>query len=255
MDIDASHLLSEIALVALDRLQRRERPVPARDLQPPARFARTIKGTRFMTAVLRIDASSRDTASGSVSRAIGDHLQEALLAKPGTTLKRRDIAASPLPHISQMTIGGFNTLPDQMTDALREANALSDELIAELRSADVLLLTVPMYNFSIPSALKAWIDQIVRIGHAFAYDGTSFAGLLTGKKAYIACAYDAGGYAPGQPLSIANFTEPYLRFLLGFLGFGNVAFFSVEATTGGEEVVRANSSATMAAIDNALAAA
>lgn len=207
-----------------------------------------------MTTILRIDASARDANAGSVTRAMGDHLEKGLVAKPGARLLHRDLAASPLPHIGQMTIAGYYTPADQMTDALRKATALSDELIAELKSADVLLLTVPMYNFSIPSALKAWIDQIVRGGHTYAYDGTNFSGLLMGKKAYVACSYGAAGYAAGQPFSAANFVEPYLRFLLGFLGITDVTFFSVEATTGGEEAVRTNRAAAMKAIDIALAA-
>ncbi len=207
-----------------------------------------------MTLILRIDASSRD--AGSVSREIGDHLEMRLLSViPGSRVIRRDLASAPIPHIASATIAGYYTSAAQMTDELRQATALSDELIGELRSADVLVLTVPMYNFSVPSALKAWIDQIVRIGRTFAYDGASFTGLVTGKKAYVVCAYGAGGYAAGQPFSTANFLEPYLRFLLRFLGIADVSFFSVEATTAGHEVVRSNSEAAMQAIDATLMAA
>lgn len=205
-----------------------------------------------MTTILRVDASSRDL--GSVTRNVGDYLEGTLTANLGSKVIRRDLTKMPLPHIGPMTIVGYYTPADQMTDALRGATALSDELIGEVKSADVLLLTVPMYNFSVPSALKAWIDQIVRVGHTFAYDGTSFSGLLTGKKAYIVCAYGASGYAAGQPFNVANFVEPYLRFLLNFLGIADVTFFSVEATTGDEETIQVNSDAARKAIDVALAA-
>lgn len=207
-----------------------------------------------MTKVLRIDASARDVASGSISRTIGDRIEQGLLAKPGTQFIRRDLAASPVPHIAVMTIAGFYTPSEQMNDALRTATALSDELIGEFKSADILLLTVPMYNFSIPSALKAWIDHVMRIGHTFAYDGTNFTGLMGGKKAYVAVSYGAGGYQAGQPFAVANFVEPYLRFLLGFMGISDVTFFSVEATTAGEDIVQANKQAALAAVDAALAA-
>lgn len=207
-----------------------------------------------MTTILRVDASSRDAAAGSVSRTIGDHIERRLAAATGATVVRRDLATDPLPHIAAATIAGFFSPPDQLSDDLRRATALSDRLVGELKAADVLILTVPMYNFSIPSALKAWIDQIMRIGKTFSYDGTTFTGLLTGKKAYVACSYGAGGYAAGEPFAAANFVEPYLRFLLGFLGITDVTFFSVEATTAGADVARTNTMAAVAAVDAALAA-
>ena len=184
-----------------------------------------------MTTILCIDASAR--TAGSVSRRLGDRLEARLTAaRPGARVVRRDLVAEPLPHVSAETITGYYTPADAMTDPLRRATALSDTLIGELRAADVVILTVPMYNFSIPSALKAWIDQIVRIGHTFSYDGNAFTGLVGGRKVYLACAYGAAGYAPGEPFAAADFLTPYLRFLLGFLGMTDVSVFSVEATTG-----------------------
>ena len=207
-----------------------------------------------MTTILRIDSSARD--SGSTSRLVGDHLEARLVAAlPDASIARRDLASAPLPHISNLTIAGYYTPADQMTAELHNATALSDELIHELRSADVLILTVPMYNFSIPSALKAWIDQVVRIGHTFSYDGTSFSGLMTAKRAYAICVYGASGYAVGAPFSAANFVEPYLHFLLNFLGIADVTFFAVEATTAGDATLAANTDAAKLAIDSALEAA
>ncbi|KPH77387.1 FMN-dependent NADH-azoreductase [Bosea vaviloviae] len=207
-----------------------------------------------MTRILRIDSSARD--SGSISRLVGDHLEARLVTTlPDTRIARRDLASTPLPHISNPTITGYYTPADQMTAELHDATALSDELIQELRSAEVLILTVPMYNFSIPSALKAWIDQVVRIGHTFSYDGVRFSGLLTGKRAYVICAYGASGYAAGGAFSAANFVDPYLRFLLSFLGIEDVTFVAVEATTAGEATLAANVDAAKRAINSALEAA
>ncbi|WP_246047539.1 NAD(P)H-dependent oxidoreductase [Hankyongella ginsenosidimutans] len=79
--------------------------------------------------------------------------------------------------------------------AEKQATMLSDELIAEIEAADDILITVPMYNFGVPSALKAWIDQIVRVGRTFSFDGQNFGGLVTGKRAFIVIAYGAAGYA------------------------------------------------------------
>ncbi|MCD2174437.1 FMN-dependent NADH-azoreductase [Rhizobium sp. C4] len=207
-----------------------------------------------MTKILRIDSSARD--SGSISRLVGDHLEARLVAAlPDPRIARRDLASAPLPHISNLTISGYYTPADRMTAELYNATALSDELIHELRSAEILILTAPMYNFSIPSALKAWIDQVVRIGHTFSYDGASFSGLLTGKRAYVVCAYGASGYAAGGPFSAANFVDPYLRFLLNFLGIEDVTFVAVEATTAGEATLAANVDAAKLAVDSILEAA
>jgi FMN-dependent NADH-azoreductase len=192
-----------------------------------------------MKTVLRIDASSR--SNGSQSRVLGDYFESVWLNRnPGDRVLRRDLAIDAAPHISSQTIAGFYTPAEQLTHELRNATAQSDLLIEELRSADVLLLTTPMYNFSVPSALKAWIDQIVRIGHTFSYDGKSFAGLVTGKRAYVICAYGAGGYLGNGPLAAYDFLKPYLMLLLNFLGIQEVKFFSVEATTQDETTVALN---------------
>jgi FMN-dependent NADH-azoreductase len=183
-----------------------------------------------MKTILRVDASSR--TAGSQSRALGDYFEEAWLRQhPGDRFVRRDVAENPIPHIASQTIAGFYTPDDQLTSELRSATALSDRLIDELRTADVLLLTVPIYNFSVPSALKAWIDQIVRIGRTFAYDGKNFTGLVTGKRACVICAYGAAGYVGQGPLEAYDFLRPYLTLLLNFLGIHDIRFFAVEGTT------------------------
>lgn len=205
-----------------------------------------------MTIILRIDSSSRTTDSRS--RELGDHCETAWLARnPSDRVIRRDLAAQPIPHINDQTIAGFYTPSDRLTKELCAATALSDSLIAELQSADVLFVTVPMYNFSVPSALKAWIDQIVRIGKTFSYDGSNFAGLVTVKHAYVFCAYGAGGYTDGGPFSSFNFLEPYLKSLFGFLGIADVQFFAVQATTADAASVTTNLIQSKQRIDVALA--
>jgi FMN-dependent NADH-azoreductase len=204
--------------------------------------------------ILRIDASSRGT--GSVSRALGDYFEGAWLDRnPRDRVIRRDVAAEPIGHIADRTIAGFYTPPDRLTDELRDATALSDLLIEELQAADVLLLTVPMYNFSLPSALKAWIDHVVRSGHTFTYDASGFTGLVTGRRAYVLCAYGAGGYAGGGPSAAADFVAPYLGFILNFLGIQDVRFFAVEATMGDEVALAASTERVKREIDAAVAAA
>lgn len=180
-----------------------------------------------MTRLLRIDTSAR--TQGSHTRALGDAFEIQWQNRfPDTHVIRRDLAAEPVPQISEATVQGFYTAPVDMTDALRAATAVSDQLIDELMAADALMITVPIYNFSIPAALKAWIDQIVRAGRTFAFDGTQFTGLVTGKPVFVMCAYGVSGYAPGGPLASADFLKPYLRQLFNFLGCTEVHFYDIQ---------------------------
>lgn len=182
-------------------------------------------------SILRVDASSR--SSGSYSKDIGDDVERSLLARhQGADIIRRDLAQQHIEHLRHETIIGYYTPSEAMTDELRDVTLTSDEIIAEAKKADIILITTPMYNFSIPSALKAWIDQLVRIGRTFDYDGSSFTGLLPGKQAYVVIAYGVGGYSDGGPLAGADFVKPYLSFLLGFIGIQDVTFIPVEATSG-----------------------
>jgi FMN-dependent NADH-azoreductase len=204
-----------------------------------------------MTQLLRIDSSSR--VQGSHSREIADYFETAWLKKyPSDQVTVRDLVKTPLPHIADIAIAGFYTPKEQQTEAMKTATALSDELINELQSAEVLLLSVPMYNFSVPSSLKAWIDQIVRIGHTFAYDGTNFTGLVTVKRAYVICAYGASGYTDGGAFSAFNFLEPYLRNLLSFLGIPEIQFFNLQATTADKTTLEENINQTQKAIATSL---
>lgn len=183
-----------------------------------------------MTRILRIDASSR--RNGSYSRDLANlFVSHWISGEPGAEVMARDLVAAPIPHVHDLTIQGYYTPADQLTPQLKAATALSDLLISEVRDADVLLISTPMYNFSLPSALKAWIDQIVRIGHTFSYDGKNFAGLLPGKRAFVMVAYGAGGYVDGGAFAAADFVQPYLKFLLGFLGVSDVIFIPIEQTT------------------------
>lgn len=201
--------------------------------------------------LLRIDASAR--LNGSLSRELGDAFQATWIGQhPGGEVALRDLAREPVPHISEKTIAGFFTPEEEKTPELRSATAVSDSLIAELLGADDLLLTVPIYNFSIPSALKAYIDHVVRIGRTFALDPErGFYGLVRGKRAFVTAAYGSAGYFDG-PLGALNFLEPYLRSLLGFLGIEDVTFFSVEGTATGAGDVPARKGEAIREIERAL---
>ena len=184
-----------------------------------------------MPYILRIDSSARSTESHS--RGVADDIEKALLnSRPDLTVRQRDLAVADIPHIANETIAGFYTSSENMTSELANATALSDELIEELKGAEALIISAPMYNFSMPSALKAWIDQIMRINATFSMDETGFHGLVPVKNAYLALAYGSAGYAPGESFSAMNYLEPYLVSLLGFLGIEKTEVFRIENTTG-----------------------
>jgi FMN-dependent NADH-azoreductase len=161
-------------------------------------------------------------------------------ANPQGRVVTRHLGRDPIPVLSQETVTGFFSPQETLTGDLQQATALSDQLIAELQIADTLLLAVPIYNFSVPAALKCWIDQITRIGHTFAYEGGEFRGQTKTRSAVVICAYGAHGYLEGQPFEAANFLDPYLRFLLSFLGIEDVEMVSIQATTADEETVSSN---------------
>lgn len=201
-----------------------------------------------MTTMLRVDASAR--CDDSHSRNLGDYFEQQWLASnPGSSVTKRDLVTQPVEQIRQATINGFYTPAADLNDELTAATALSDQLIGEVQAADVLLITTPMYNFTVPASLKAWIDQVVRIGHTFSYDGDAFSGLVNAHQAYVICAYGAPGYQPDGAFAQANFLAPYLRFLLTFLGVEEVDFVSVEATTAEPGIVATGIAQAKSAID------
>lgn len=166
-------------------------------------------------SILRLDASMRH--AGSVSRRLTDAaLARLTAAHPGATVVTRDLAQG-LPFIDDTWVGATFTPPDQRSPAQAAGLALSDTLVAELQAADTLLIGTPVYNFGVPAALKAWVDQIVRVGVTFKYTETGPVGLLTGKRAILLVA--TGGTEIDSGIDYAT---PYLRFVLGFVGITDV---------------------------------
>lgn len=184
--------------------------------------------------LLRIDASAR--TEGSHSRRLGDLVQaQWQRAHPLGEHVHRDLARGGPPHIAEATIQGFYTPPEQLTPALRDATALSDALVTELRSADTLLIVSPMYNFGPPSALKAWVDQVVRVGHTFQYDAQGPRGLLQTRLAVLVLVSGV----PGTLGSPVDFVSPYLESIFRFMGVQRVASLHVDGTSGPAEHVEA----------------
>jgi len=161
--------------------------------------------------VLHIDTSAR--RDGSTSRDLSARILARLAPE---TVLRRDLA-EPLPLIDEDWIGANFTPEDQRDDAQRAQLALSDELVAELKAADTVVIGLPIYNFSVPARLKAWIDLVARAGVTFRYTAEGPEGLLKGKRAILAVA--SGGTQVGSEI---DFATGYLRHVLGFVGITDV---------------------------------
>ncbi|MDE4132962.1 NAD(P)H-dependent oxidoreductase [Phaeobacter sp. QD34_3] len=167
--------------------------------------------------VLHIDSSAR--REGSVSR----DLTAQIVARLGADeVIRRDLA-TPLPLLDEAWIGANFTPADQRSDEQKGLLALSDALVGELKAADTLVIGAPIYNFSVPAGLKAWIDLVARVGLTFAYSEAGPAGLLEGKRAIIAVA--SGGTEAGSAI---DFATGYLRHMLGFMGITEVEIVAAD---------------------------
>lgn len=142
---------------------------------------------------------------------------------PDSRITVRDLAADPIPHLDSATLQANLTPADQRTSEQQALAAKADAAIDELFAHDVLLLSVPMYNFAIPSTLKAWIDAVARAGTTFCYTANGPEGLVKGKKAYVLTA--RGGVYQGTPLDTQT---PYLQAILGFIGITDVTFVHTE---------------------------
>ena len=165
-------------------------------------------------SILRIDSSAR--AEGSVSRELSALLAGALAGETGSVTVR-DLSTQPVSQVDAAWVGANFTDPAVRTDAQRETLSGSDVLVAELKAADQIVIGAPIYNFSIPAALKAWIDQVARARETFRYTEAGPEGLLTGKTAWLVIA------SGGVPMDSAmDFATPYLRHVLGFLGIVDV---------------------------------
>jgi FMN-dependent NADH-azoreductase len=189
-----------------------------------------------MTQILHVDSSARGASSHS--RTMSAELVGALKsAHPDATVAYRDLHQMNIPFVTETEVFAYYTAPDQRTPDQKAAIQISDTLVDELLASDVLVFGVPMYNFSVPAAFKAYIDQVFRVGRTFS---PSYEGLVKGKKAFIVTARGGGGYGPGEQREQANFEDPYLKTALGFIGITDVTFLHVNNTASGDEIVQAS---------------
>ncbi len=161
--------------------------------------------------ILHIDASAR--REGSATRELSDRIVKHLNAG---RIIRRDLA-TPLPLLTEDWIAANFTPADQRDEVQRDQLSLSDDLVTELQQADTIVIGLPIYNFSVPAAFKAWIDLVARVGLTFSYTENGPKGLLEGKRAVLAIA--SGGTAVGSDI---DFATNYAKHVLGFIGIHNV---------------------------------
>ena len=168
--------------------------------------------------VLNIQASARH--DGSVTRQLSDKILTEIAADQTIT---RDLATG-LPLLDAAWLAANFTLADDRTDVQRETLALSDSLITEIKQADTIVIGSPVYNFSVPAVLKAWVDQIARVGVTFKYTPNGPIGLLSDKRAIIVIA--SGGTPVGSDIDYAS---GYLKHIMGFIGITDVTIIAADA--------------------------
>ena len=181
--------------------------------------------------LLRVDSSGR--YEGSSTRALTDSLIEALASgNTAVDVTQRDLAKG-MPHVDESWIQANFTDAEERSDEQMERLQFSDNLVAEIQTADVVVIGVPIYNFGVPAKLKAWVDMIARARLTFRYTANGPEGLMKGKKAYLVVA--SGGVAVDSEL---DFATPYMRQALRFIGITDIEVIGAEQQMSrGEETV------------------
>ena len=173
-----------------------------------------------MTRLLHIDSSAR-TAGSITHELTSEFATQWKRTHPDGLVTLRDLGANPVPHLSEAMVAAMFVPVAFRTPEQILTTVFQEELIAELASADTVVIGVPMYNFNIPSTLKAWIDHVVVFGRTVGqglFDGTRVI-IVTGR---------GGAYGPGTPREQFDFQEPYLRAILGLVGLTDISFVHAE---------------------------
>lgn len=184
-----------------------------------------------MAHLLHIDSSPRGERSHS-RRLTREFVEFWKQTHPADLVTYRDVGRHPVPHVDEPWIAAAYAPPEQRTPQLQEAIHISDRLIDEFLAADVYVIGVPMYNFSVPSTFKAYIDQIVRVGRTFAFEpgdaANPYKPLVLNKQMFIITARGDAGFEPGERNEKLNYQDPYLRAVFGFIGITDITFVHVE---------------------------
>jgi FMN-dependent NADH-azoreductase len=214
-----------------------------------------------MATILHIDSSARSGESGKVKH--GSHsrrltrrfLDRWLANAPDTKVISRDVAVTPPTPVDERWIEAAFTKPESRSKSMQYVLMESDLLVDELQQADIILIGAPMYNFGVPSTLKAWIDNVVRVGRTFGFDrsreGAPYWPMLQpGKQLIILSARGDGGYGPGDQLSSSNLVEASLKVPMAYIGISDVHSIAVEWDEFADERVIASIASAEAEIDS-----
>ena len=182
-----------------------------------------------MNTLLKINASLF-SANGQSSQLTERFAAAWQASHPGSRVVERDLAANPVPHLDGARFMAFLAKPEERSAEQQAVVDFSDALIAELRAADAVVIGLPMYNFGIPSQLKAYFDHIARAGVTFRYTANGPEGLITGKKVYVLAT--RGGVYAGTP---QDSQTAYVRDFLGFIGITDLEFIYAEGLNMGDE--------------------
>lgn len=199
-----------------------------------------------MTSHLLFVSSSLFNGQSKSREIAGEFISGWRAANAGGRVVERALTPQNIPHLSSETLAALGKAPDARTRDEQAAVAFADSLIAEVEAADTIVLAAPMYNFTIPTTLKAWIDHIARAGRTFRYTAQGPEGLLKGKKVVVVVSR-GGFYSEGGPAAGMNHQEPYLRTVLGFIGLTDVSFIEVEGQAISPEVAAKGVAAARAA--------
>lgn len=190
-----------------------------------------------MKNILHVISSPRGDESISIK--LGNSITNQIASTfPGSSVTKIDLNVNPYPHLFEEQINAMRSPAATHTEAQKALVKRSDEAIAQLFAADTIVISLPLYNFSIPSTLKSWLDNILRAGHTFSYSAEGPKGLVTDKKVYIALA--SGNVYSQGPYQAYDHAVPYLKSALGFIGITDI------------EVVRAEGTAIAGVMENAL---
>lgn len=181
--------------------------------------------------LLHVDSSILGV--GSVSRMLSADVADKLArAIPGLEVTYRDLAADPLPHLSGEYLAAAGMAPEQHSKALQHDLAVSGTVLEEFLAADVVVIGAPMYNFTISSQLKSWIDRLAVAGRTFRYTENGVEGLAGNKRVIIASSR-GGFYGEGSPMAVIDHQEPYLKAVFGFFGVTDIQYVRAEGVATG----------------------
>lgn len=205
-----------------------------------------------MAHILHIDSSPRGERSQS-RKLSNQFIADWKTAHPNDTVTYRDLGHNPVPHVDEGWVAAAFTPPEARTRELNDAIDLSDALVNEFLAADRYVFGVPMYNFTVPSTFKAYVDQIVRFNRTFTMNEQGYQGLVDGNKKMLIFTVSGGSYRAGTPAAGYDFQQPFLRAIFGFIGITDVTFIHAENLNMGDDAREQSLGEANAAIKEAVA--